>query len=216
MAASATLEAAGLETFLRTTESHPYLGTPHFVTVFIRWSDFDAACAALKLSPEDYRRALVGFAPREAKCAVCGGRATVHETHSEGASARTMNYCAVHAGARVARVTFDEKIHLDDDVKEAVEAINRKPGVRTVCSCSGLHPGAGEGFISLVPAADDAESVRRFDTFLTALFMGLKEPEFRGRLGLQWSHVHGAELRLSNPDHAKQTWSDLARLVTDL
>jgi hypothetical protein len=215
LAASASLEAAGLETVLNTTESHPYMGTPLYVTVLVRGSDFDAACAALRLSPEDAARALVGFPP-PSKCAVCGGLATIHETRSEGGAARTKDYCTVHAGARIVPAAADDKDHLDEDVREAVEAINRKPGVRTVCSCSGSHAGSGEGFIALAPTGGDPESVRLFDTFLTALFMRLKEPQLRGRLSLDWNQVHGAELKLLDPARAKTTWGDLARLVSDL
>lgn len=206
LAAAASLEAAGLETQLNSSETHAYMPTPLFVTVLVRERDFDAACAALRMQP-DFPR------PR---CAVCGSPATIHESERKGRSVRTTEYCAIHAAARITPTKAEDKDHLDEEVRGPVEAINRKPGVRTLCSCSGSHPGAGQGFIALGPTGTDPESVRLFDTFLTALFLRLKEPELRGRLGLEWNHFHGAELKLLDPAHAKVTWSDLARLVAFL
>ena len=48
IAASASLEAAGLETRLETMNFHVYLGTPLTVTVLVRERDLDAARAALR------------------------------------------------------------------------------------------------------------------------------------------------------------------------
>jgi hypothetical protein len=215
LAAAASLEAAGLETQLITSEVNAYMATPMFVTVLVRARDYDAACAALRLSPESALRAELGMSPKvqAPACAVCGSPATVHESERSGRSVDTLDYCSVHAAARIAPVMSDENVHLDEDVMAAVESINRKPGVRTLCSCSGSHSGAGQGFIALGPKGTDTESVRLFDTFLTALFMRLKEPELRGRLSLHWTPMHGAELKLIDPTYAKVTWSDLARLV---
>ncbi|HZL71544.1 MAG TPA: hypothetical protein VFC86_03720 [Planctomycetota bacterium] len=209
MAAAASLEAAGLETRLTTMDFHVYLGTPLHVTVLVRERDLDAACTALK-------KPAPPLTPEAASCVICGAAASVHETERRGAVVSTTHYCVSHASLRVPAEPCDSHVKADQDVLKAVEALNARKGVRTVCSCSGSHAGATEGFISLAPAAANPESEKLFDAFVNSLQGRVKEPDWAARVAVEWSAVHGAEITLVERPPPRQTWEDLARLVADL
>src|SRR5262245_13379871 len=210
MAAAASLEAAGLETRLVTQDFHAYLAMPMYVTVLVRERDLDAASAALR-KPAPPRPA-----PDGPRCATCGAAASVHETERRGQVVGTTDYCAAHASKPIPVEPCETHTKVDDDVLEAVIALNVLKDVRTVCSCSGSHRGAGEGFISMAPIGNDAAASERFDAFVTRLRDRVLESDLSGRVQVVWSAVHGAEINLIDRDQAAETWDKVARLIADL
>ena len=210
MAAAASLEAAGLETRLTTMNFHVYLGAPLHVTVLVRERDVDAACAALK------KPAPPPPSPEGPSCVICGAAASVHETNHQKGIVSTTHYCIVHASVRVPIEPGDAHSKVDQDVLEAVIALNARPGVSTVCSCSGTHDGASEGFISLAPAAANPENEKLFDKFVNDLQERVRRSNLSDRVAVEWSAVHGAEITLVKPRATRQTWDVLARLIDAL
>lgn len=210
MAAAASLEAAGLETRLSTQDFHIYLPAPLYVTVLVRERDIDAASAALK------RPAPPPPLPDPATCVICGAVATVHETERRGKIVSSTSYCIDHASVRNPGMPCDAESKVDLDVLEAVIALNARSGIRTVCSCSGSHPGAGEGFISLAPAGTDAASTEKFDAFVNGLQERIRESDLASRVVVEWSAMHGAEINLVGRARARETWLDVARLIDAL
>ena len=205
--AAASLEAAGLETRMTTIAPNVYMPAAVNVIILVRERDLDAARSVLKIAPPH------GSKPIHPTCAACGAPATVHETDREGGAIRTTHYCAGHAPFRLPS-TCEAGI-VDEDVRRAVEALDVHEGVRTVCSCSGAHPGAGEGFISLGPAEGD-DAVPLFDAFVERLKTRVETSELADRLAVDWSAVHGAEITLIRASQARETWTDLARLLSTL
>lgn len=204
MAAAASLEAAGLETRVTTVAPTIYMATAAHVIVLVRERDLDVARSLLRMAPPKISK------PAHPACVSCGAPATVHQTEREGGSVRVTDYCIDHAPIRLA---CQGGSLVDEDVAGAVEALNRQEGIRTVCSCSGAHPGAGDGFISLAPR-EGPDSVPLFDAFVQRLQVWVKSSGLA--LAVDWSAVHGAEITLVDPARARETWKALARLVSDL
>jgi len=140
------------------------------------------------------------------ECEVCGRSAVVHEVSPAAAGAKVRWFCDEHSSVRVPPPAPPDAEALDEEIRDLVLALNQIDGVRTLCSCSGVHPGAVMPYVEIRSSGEDPASRARFEDFIGSL---VASPERRDLFFIEHRPGGGLHLQPIRRTNAAVAWSTL-------
>lgn len=143
-------------------------------------------------------------------CRECGRAATVREVVPTGDGAETRWLCDEHSSVKVPPLAPPDPDAVDEEIRDMVLALNGIPGVRTLCSCSGVHPGAALAYVEIRPAAEDPATRAAFDKLVRAL---VAAPDLRALFLEAGRPGGGVHLQVIDRANAAAAWSALVAFL---
>jgi hypothetical protein len=137
-----------------------------------------------------------------------------------GPEPRTRYVCVEHAKERISELNdvwrrdrLPPGVRLDEGVEAVVRLLNRMLGVRTTCSCSGIHEGAVSPYVTIAPARP--EEAEAFQAAVRELGLAISRSPDAACFRLLDLHAGTVQLTIESTDRARieQLWRVLEGIL---